>query len=79
MLEVGEHDLGAGEFDPHGMAPVAVLANLRKLGGSLPPTYVVGCRPATVEEGIGLSEPVAAAVPHAVAAVRALLAESVVV
>ncbi len=77
VLEVGEQDLGAGEFDPHGMAPVAVLANLRKLGGSLPPSYVVGCRPATVEEGIGLSEPVATAVPRAIAAVRALLAQKV--
>jgi hydrogenase maturation protease len=79
VLEIREQDLGTGDFDPHGMAPVAVLANLRKLGGTLPPTFVVGCRPASVEEGIGLSAPVAAAVPQAMSAIRALLAQSVVV
>jgi hydrogenase maturation protease len=55
VLEVREDDLGAGELDPHGMAPVSVLASLRGLGGRLPRTYVVGCQPADVEEGIGLS------------------------
>jgi hydrogenase maturation protease len=75
VLEVGEDDLGAGDFDPHGMAPVAVLASLRDLGGRLPPTYVVGCRPADTAEGIGLSESVQAAVPLAMETVRALLRE----
>jgi hydrogenase maturation protease len=75
VLAVSEQDLGSGYFDPHGMAPVAVLANLRNLGGSLPTTFVVGVTPATVEDGIGLSEPVEAAVPRAMEAVRALLAE----
>jgi hydrogenase maturation protease len=79
VLEVGEDDLGSGDFDPHGMAPVAVLASVRHLGGTLPPTYVVGCRPETVDEGIGLSDAVAAAIPHAVAAVRSVLAERTVV
>ena len=37
------------------MNPVAVLANLDQLGGTLPRTYVVGCTPAAVDEGIGLS------------------------
>jgi hydrogenase maturation protease len=77
VLEVGEDDLGAGELDPHGMAPVAVLASLADLGGRLPPTYVVGCRPATVEEGIGLSAAVEAAVPAAMEAVHAVLRERV--
>jgi hydrogenase maturation protease len=52
---------------------VAVLGGLSRLGGTLPPTVVVGCRVASVAEGIGLSPPVAAAVPAAVSAVRALL------
>ena len=73
VLEVAQDDLGTGDFDPHGMAPVAVLASVHQLGGTLPPTYVVGCQPATVEDGIGLSEAVAAAVPRAIAAVRTLL------
>ncbi len=75
LLEVGPEDLGAGGFDAHGMEPVSVLASLSVLGGTLPPTYVVGCSPATIEEGMGLSEPVAAAVPRAVTALRELLAE----
>ncbi|MDT0433659.1 MULTISPECIES: hydrogenase maturation protease [Streptomyces] len=74
LLQVGVDDLGTGEFDAHGMNPVAVLANLAKLGGTLPLTHLVGCTPADVGEGIGLSEAVAAAVPPAVAEVRALVA-----
>ena len=42
-------------LDPHGMDPAAVLDRLRSLGGKLPPTYVVGCVPADMTEGIGLS------------------------
>jgi hydrogenase maturation protease len=74
VLEVGPDDLGDGDFDAHGMAPVAVLASLGQLGGRLPPTFVVGCEPADVGEGIGLSPPVAAAVDGAVALVHDLLA-----
>jgi hydrogenase maturation protease len=77
VLQVGPEHLGSGEFDAHGMNPVAVLANLGALGGTLPPTYVVGCVPAGVEEGIGLSEPVAAAVPAAVEAVLTLVGQLV--
>lgn len=73
VLAVGPEDLGEGEFDAHGMNPVAVLSTLGTLGGSLPPTYVVGCQPATVEEGIGLSAAVSAAVPEAITAVRRLI------
>jgi hydrogenase maturation protease len=36
---------------------------------------VVGCRPESTADGIGLSEPVAAAVPEAADAVTRLLAE----
>ena len=75
VLEVGPDDLGADDFDPHGMNPVAVLASLDALGGTLPPTYVVGCRPVSTAEGIGLSDVVAAAVPRAVATVERLLAD----
>lgn len=78
VLEVGPDDLGTGDFDPHGMSPVAVLASLGSLGGTLPRTYVVGCRPASTGEGIGLSDAVAAAVPEAVAAVSRLLEDLLV-
>lgn len=77
VLEVGESDLGQGAFDPHGMAPVAVLASLSSLGGTLPPTYVVGCRPGDVGERIGLSDQVEAVVPAAMDLVLAVLRERV--
>jgi hydrogenase maturation protease len=73
VVEVGPDDLGDGELDAHGMAPVAVLASLGRLGGVLPPTYVVGCQPADVGEGMGLTPKVAAAVEPAVALVHEVL------
>jgi len=76
VLEVRPEDLGEGELDAHGMAPVSVLASLGSLGGSLPPTYVVGCQPADVGDGIGLTEPVAAAVDPAIELVLDLLENS---
>jgi hydrogenase maturation protease len=77
VLEVGPDDVGDGDFDAHGMDPVAVLASLEAMGGRLPPTYVVGCRPADLSEGIGLSDPVAQAVGDAVVTVRRLVDEIV--
>ncbi|GIF62000.1 peptidase M52 [Asanoa ishikariensis] len=74
VLEVGTSDLkGTTSVDAHAMDPATVLATVRRLGGTLPPTYVVGCRPAGLEETIGLSPAVAAAVPEAAAAVDVLL------
>jgi hydrogenase maturation protease len=69
---------GAAVLDGHHMSPDAVLALLGTLcagTGSTPPrrTLVVGCEPACVEEGIGLSAPVAAAVPEAVRMLLELL------
>lgn len=77
VLEVGEDDLGVGEFDPHGMAPAAVLASLADLGGTLPPTYVVGCCPRDLDDRIGLSEPVEAAVPEAIATIQAVIRQQI--
>jgi hydrogenase maturation protease len=82
-LYVIEHD-GAGRdaegvpLDGHRMAPDAVLALLGTLcagTGARPPrrTLVVGCEPASVEERIGLSAPVSAAVPQAVRLIEELL------
>jgi hydrogenase maturation protease len=61
------------DFDPHGMDPLAVLRRMRILGGTLPETYLVGCIAGRTEEGMGLSEEAAQAVPAAVEAVRALV------
>ncbi|MFD9502545.1 hydrogenase maturation protease [Streptomyces sp. NPDC060035] len=77
VLRIGVEDLGTGEFDAHGMNPVAVLANLDQLGGTLPLTYLVGCTPAGVEEGIGLSQAVDNAVPEAIQAVHTLVRQLV--
>ncbi len=71
VLEVGADDLGEGAFDAHGMDPVAVLAHLEALGGSLPRTFVVGCQPANVDEAIGLSPRCGDAVDPVIAEVRA--------
>ena len=68
-------DAGGGHLDAHSMSPDVVLATLARLGGSIERMYVVGCQPATLEEGIGLSPPVAAAVDGAVALCRRLVAE----
>jgi hydrogenase maturation protease len=75
VLEVGPDDLGAGEIDAHGMDPVAVLASLGALGGELPRTYVVGCEPLDVGDGIGLTAPVDRAVEPAVEVVCRLVAD----
>jgi hydrogenase maturation protease len=73
VLEVGPDDLGQADFDAHAMQPVSVLASLGSMGGELPPSYVVGCVPADVSEGMGLSDPVAAAVDEGVSVVAELL------
>jgi hydrogenase maturation protease len=73
VLQVGPEDLGTGDFDAHGMDPVAVLASLDSLGGELPPTYVVGCQPADLDEGMGLTAAVEGAVDRAIDAVIGVL------
>ena len=77
VLAVDAEDLAPSDagYDPHGMNPVAVLANLPALGGTLPPTYAVGAQPMDLDQGIGLSEPLHRAVPVAADAVRDLLAK----
>ena len=60
--------------DGHSMDPAAVFASLRALGGDPPYTVVVGCEAGSVEEGIGLTESVARAVPRAARAVEEIVA-----
>jgi hydrogenase maturation protease len=62
-------------LEAHSMDPAAVFATLTALGGTPPRTIVVGCEVENVDEGMGLSEPVAAAVPGAVAAINDLVAD----
>jgi len=68
--------LAAGEPDAHSMNPVTALQLVRALGGEARGLRVVGCEPAVLEaEDIGLSDPVRAAVPGAVAMVEMLVRE----
>jgi hydrogenase maturation protease len=62
-----------GAPDAHGMTPEAVLGMLRSLGGHEGRVLIVGCEPASVDEGIGLSEPVTGAVEDAVSMIVAFL------
>ncbi|MFZ0833319.1 MAG: hydrogenase maturation protease [Mycobacterium sp.] len=52
-------------LDAHSMDPAAVFASLAALGGRPPYTVVVGCEVDNVDEGIGLSPAVDAAVDDA--------------
>ena len=56
--ELGADVLEAPAADGHGMDPESVLRLLRSLGGRVERVVVVGCQPASVQEQMGLSEPV---------------------
>ncbi|MGP3973842.1 hydrogenase maturation protease [Streptomyces sp. 8N114] len=82
LIEVTGQDraapAGVPVVDGHRMSPDAVLALLETLregiGGCVPRrVFVVGCEPAELAEGIGLSPPVAAAADEAVELVLRLL------
>jgi len=75
--ELAGGDAGSGlnaMFNAHGMQPDVVLGMLGMLGAQTRQLLVVGCEPASVDYGIGLSEPVAAAVDEAVRIVLDLVA-----
>ncbi len=88
-IYVIEPDLGDGAADladddaglagnpllnAHGMQPDVVFGMLGMLGAEARQVLIVGCEPACVDYGMGLSEPVAAAVDEAVAVVLDLIA-----
>jgi hydrogenase maturation protease len=60
-------------FNAHGMQPDVVLDMAGTLGAEAGRVLVVGCEPASLEEGIGLSPPVAAAVGEAARVVTRLV------
>jgi hydrogenase maturation protease len=72
-------DEGANDRDPcsvadaHDLSPDGVLSLLDGLGGRVERILTVGCEPARLEEGIGLSEPVSRAVEPATDAVCRLV------
>ena len=67
-------DPDAAPLDAHRMDPQAVLGMVAGLGGEVRRVLVVGCQPADLDEGIGLTDIVAAAVDPAVRMVEAVLA-----
>ncbi|MBX9641935.1 MAG: hydrogenase maturation protease [Mycobacteriaceae bacterium] len=67
-------DSAATGLDAHSMDPQTVFASLRALGGTPPYTVIVGCEAGSVAEGMGLTDPVARAVPRAAKAVQRIVA-----
>ncbi len=70
--DVGDPDVNDADagspiplVDAHTMSPDVVLATLANLGGSVERVVIVGCQPADLREGMGLSPAVAAAVDDA--------------
>lgn len=78
VLEVEADAVGRADgIDAHSLDPATVLATLNALGGHLDRVLVLGCQPATVTEGIGLSTPVSEVVDRAADEAIRLAAELV--
>ena len=75
IFEPDIDDIDPAGVDAHSMNPAVVLGLLAGLGGNVPKVVIVGCQPLTLDEGIGLSEPVAAAVIPAAETVRRVLTD----
>ena len=63
-------------MDAHGLVPDQVLAMLAAMGRPPGRSLVVACEPADVSEGMGLSEQVREALPHAVRAIEQILEQA---
>jgi hydrogenase maturation protease len=75
VIEVEPTDMASpsGVMDAHGLAPDQVFAMLDALGSRPKRCLVVACEPADVSAGMGLSDEVRAALPHAVRTVEKIL------
>ncbi|MDH6247809.1 hydrogenase maturation protease [Mycobacterium sp. OTB74] len=62
-------------LDAHAMDPATVFASLNALGGTAPFTVIVGCEVSDVDDRMGLSDVVAAAVPAAARTVENVVAD----
>jgi hydrogenase maturation protease len=60
-------------MDAHDLTPDAIFAMLTSMGGRPGRSLVVACEPADLNAGMGLSDRVRAAVPHAVIAIEEIL------
>jgi len=68
-IDLDEQDDAGPPLEAHSMSPAVVLGLIRSLGGNVDRVVIVGCEPAVLDDGIGLSPVVAAAVNAGVAAV----------
>ena len=78
VLEVRPTDMASssGVMDAHGLAPDQVFAMLDAMGSRPGRSLVVACEPADVSAGMGLSDQVKDALPHAVRAVEEILEQA---
>ena len=86
LVEVDQDQLPGAAFaiasgasplvDAHGMDPATVLAHLAALGGRVASVLIVACEPEIIEEGIGLTATVQAAVPDAIALVEQVMQQN---
>ena len=65
----------APPLDAHTMSPDVVLATLARLGGSLERVLVLGCQPADLQDGMGLTPAVDGMIDAAVALCLELVAD----
>jgi len=63
-------------IDAHSLTPDAIFGLLSSLGGHPGRSLVVACEPAEVDAGMGLSDPVREALPHAVRGVEEIVAQA---
>jgi hydrogenase maturation protease len=62
-----------GPADPHGMTLDTVFSMVTTLGGTLPRVVIVGCEPASLEEGMSLTPAVASAVEPTIRLIREIV------
>lgn len=74
LIEPDLENLPAISADAHSMDPVSVLGLVRTLGGTPGRILILGCEPASLDDGIGLSPPVAAAASEAIEFLREIVA-----
>jgi hydrogenase maturation protease len=77
IVPTDEMDESVHAVDAHTMSPDVVLATLARLGGSVERIYIVGCQPANLGDGMGLTPAVEDSIDGAVALCRELVADIV--
>ena len=73
VMEADPTSSGGGIPDAHDMDPQNVLDLLADFGGQVGRVLVVGCEVGNIDEGMGLSGPVAGAVEEAIRVVQELI------